>query len=66
MSDFIDRVQERVQQENDDALARHSARRREGLPHCEECGETISPLRQGMGARLCMPHQVQAEQRGRR
>ncbi|WP_240183464.1 hypothetical protein [Arenimonas caeni] len=60
MPDFMDHVQDQVQRDLDDALAK-ATRRGIGLPFCEECDEPISLLRQGLGARLCVAHQSAKE-----
>lgn len=64
MPDFMDAVQERVQQETEDAIA-SVTRRRDGAAECDECGDAVSDLRRSMGARLCLAHQAEAEQRAR-
>lgn len=60
MPDFMDHVQDQVQRNLDDALAK-ATRRGIGLTHCEECDAPISGLRQQLGARLCVAHQSAKE-----
>lgn len=62
MPDFMDHVQDRVQANLDDALAK-ATQRTTGLPECVECDAPISALRQGLGARLCLRHQEEHERR---
>ena len=66
MPDFFDRVQERVLTDTAAAIERATRQRQPGLAECEECGQAISELRRGMGARLCIAHQQALEARGRR
>jgi RNA polymerase-binding transcription factor DksA len=65
MPDFMDHVQQHVQDNLDDALAA-ATRRLPGLAECQECDEPISALRQGLGARRCLRHQEEHERGGRR
>jgi RNA polymerase-binding transcription factor DksA len=65
MPDFMDAVQEREQQSRDIALASIKPASN-GLPFCETCDAAISPLRQGLGARLCLQHQQELEDAMRR
>lgn len=62
MPDFMDHVQDRVQRDLDVALSSATARQ-EGLAECAVCDAPISPLRQGLGARLCLAHQEEQERR---
>jgi RNA polymerase-binding transcription factor DksA len=64
MPDHMDRVQDAVQAATDAAVAQATAPKR-GATHCEECGEPIGEYRVSLGARLCLPHQREAEQRQR-
>lgn len=63
MPDAMDHVQNVVQLNTDDAIAAVT-RVRVGRVDCEECGEAISELRRGLGARLCIAHQQEYERRG--
>ena len=57
MPDAMDHVQQLNADLTADALKRHAERARlPGLPMCEnsECGEPISDIRRGNGARLCL------------
>jgi RNA polymerase-binding transcription factor DksA len=65
MPDYMDYVQDRVQQDIDVALAK-VATRPAGTPECVICDAPISELRQGLGARLCLPHQEAHERQQRR
>ena len=64
MPDHMDHVQAAVQAATDAAIAKAAAPKR-GATHCEECGEPIGEYRQALGARLCLVHQREAEQRAR-
>lgn len=64
MPDHMDRVQDAVQAATDAAVAQATAPKR-GASHCEECGEPIGEYRMALGARLCLVHQREAEQRQR-
>lgn len=64
MPDHMDRVQDAVQAATDAAVAQATAPKR-GATHCEECGEPIGEYRQALGARLCLTHQREEEQRAR-
>ncbi|KFN42324.1 hypothetical protein N789_14125 [Arenimonas oryziterrae DSM 21050 = YC6267] len=57
MGDSIDRAQDREQLDREFALRDQLNRQRVGLCECEECGDSISPLRRSLGARLCVMHQ---------
>lgn len=59
MPDFMDYVQDRIQADLDVAIAQVTSRPA-GLPVCDA---PISELRQGLGARLCLPHQEEHERR---
>jgi len=72
----MDRVQDAVQAATDAAVAQATAPKRgashceecgdkRGASHCEECGEPIGEYRMALGARLCLVHQREAEQRQR-
>ncbi len=64
MADAIDQAQDLAAALTDDALKRHSARRKvAGLSHCEnlECRQEIHPLRQAHGAVLCIDCQRDSE-----
>jgi RNA polymerase-binding transcription factor DksA len=67
MPDSMDAEQERLLQQQEDALARfeRARGRQTGLPECVHCAEAISALRQGMGARLCVECQTDQERRDR-
>lgn len=65
MPDFMDLVQQRCQVDLELHLAK-ATEKRQGASHCDDCGAGVSPLRQSMGARLCLPHQEQVEQAQRR
>ena len=57
MPDLIDAVQAQTEAQLENALLHHACRARPvGLAACEnqDCGESISELRQGLGARLCI------------
>jgi RNA polymerase-binding transcription factor DksA len=62
MPDHMDHVQAAVQAATDAAVAQATQPKR-GTTHCEECGEPIGEYRQALGARLCLVHQREAEQR---
>ena len=64
MPDHMDRVQDAVQAATDAAVAQAMQPKR-GATHCEECGEPIGEYRVSLGARLCLVHQREAEQRAR-
>lgn len=58
MPDHMDHVQALADQHAASVLqARASRPRKAGRTHCEDegCGEPISPERQAMGARMCVP-----------
>lgn len=65
MPDFMDSIQDLVLREQDDSLARieRDRVRQTGLAECARCDESISALRQGLGARLCLECQDEDEQR---
>lgn len=65
MPDFMDQVQQREQTDRDIAVA-VATQRRQGAPECDTCGAGISPLRQSLGATLCLAHQDKLEQAQRR
>lgn len=54
MTDTIDQASELEQRERDAAIRHATAPKGPGAPECDYCGEEISPLRQSMGARLCI------------
>lgn len=62
MTDIIDLAQERQQQDIDIALAARPLATA-GRSHCAnpECGEPITPLRQQLGALLCIDCQRDRE-----
>ena len=62
MPDFMDYVRDRVQADLDVAIAQVTSRPA-GLSECAVCDAPISELRQGLGARLCLPHQEEHERR---
>jgi ribosomal protein S14 len=64
MPDHMDRVQDAVQAATDAAVAQATQPKR-GATHCAECGEPVGEYRQALGARLCLVHQREAEQRAR-
>ena len=65
MPDHMDRVQDAVQAATDAAVAKATAAlRREGCAYCESCGEPIGDHRKALGARLCLAHQRELENRG--
>lgn len=67
MADDIDRATEHA--ERDLALRIGDVVNRPrlpGLPECLECGESISRVRQDLGARLCIDCQSDLELRNRR
>lgn len=63
MSDEIDRSVETQAAQLDDAIAAHQRAVATCKPSafCTECGEAISPLRQQLGAHLCMDCQNESE-----
>lgn len=63
MSDDIDLAQSHEEMHRAHALAaiERQRERQTGLPHCVECGEDISQLRQSLGAELCIDCQTAAE-----
>lgn len=71
MVDFIDRAVAAEERQLEDALAHHARRAKPtGRETCEnvDCGEPIAPLRQQMGARLCIDcaREEERQQGGRR
>jgi RNA polymerase-binding transcription factor DksA len=62
----LERAGEVVEAELESVIARHRAQvdASAGRPECE-CGETISPLRQSLGASRCVECQERHEQRRR-
>ena len=65
MSDDLDLAQSHEEMHRAHALAaiERQRSRQTGLPECKDCGEEISPLRQSMGAELCIDCQTETEQR---
>ena len=63
MPDHMDHVQDAVLAATEAAVARATALRR-GSSHCQECGDAVGEYRQALGARLCLVHQRQLENRG--
>jgi RNA polymerase-binding transcription factor DksA len=67
--DVIDRAQQREELDRRLALtAALAGASSKGLPACRECGASIAPLRQDMGAVRCIECQIDYETifRGRR
>lgn len=62
--DAIDLAQQRQQEDIDHALAARKAVM-PGLGECLECGESITALRQELGARLCIECQRHSELQAR-
>ena len=58
--DDVDRANETAQAELDRLIAR-ARPQREGRPDCQDCGDPVSPLRQGLGAVRCLDCQEYAE-----
>lgn len=65
--DIIDVAQRRQQEAIDHALAARQTQSVPGRTHCAKaaCGEAIVPVRQQMGAQLCIDCQRDAEQEAR-
>lgn len=65
MTDVIDQAQQHEEMHRAHALAAIERQREKqiGLPHCVECGNDISTLRQSMGATLCVECKTAAETR---
>jgi RNA polymerase-binding transcription factor DksA len=69
MVDEIDRAVAAEERQLADALAHHARRARpQGRATCEnmDCGEAIAPMRQAMGARLCIDCAREDERRAGR
>ena len=66
MSNLMDRAQEREQLDRDLALREQGRKKTQGLSACEECGKPISDLRQELGARFCVEHQLGVEAEAKR
>lgn len=66
MPDFMDHVQERVLQQQQDQVAEIERRLTGGLAECMECGDAITELRRSLGARRCLACQRAEEARPHR
>ena len=58
MADEIDLANDLIDNEVSRALSKirqHSSQESKGTKVCQECGETIPPLRQKLGFSLCVP-----------
>lgn len=62
MPDHMDRVQERLLEEQERLMQRRTVELK-GRSDCADCGEEILPLRTAMGAQLCLDCQQGLEAR---